>query len=120
LAVDDLHVEFHTRAGTVRAVNGVSHLARSIEAAAVGGHISLIGILEGYEISGHVAHLARKKLRIDGLQVGHRRALEDLVRASEHLALGPVIAAEYALPDLPAALAHLERGPFAKVVIRLP
>ncbi|MCA2230148.1 zinc-dependent alcohol dehydrogenase family protein [Nonomuraea aurantiaca] len=96
---------------------GGHHLARSIEAAAVAGHISLIGILEGYEISGHVAHLARKKLRIDGLQVGHRRALEDLVRAADHIALHPVIAAEYALHDLPSALAHLERGAFGKVVI---
>ncbi|UQS24941.1 MULTISPECIES: hypothetical protein [Amycolatopsis] len=31
---------------------GCHHLARSIEAAAVGGHISLIAILDGYEISG--------------------------------------------------------------------
>ncbi|MFG1963676.1 NAD(P)-dependent alcohol dehydrogenase [Nonomuraea sp. NPDC049028] len=96
---------------------GAHHLARSIEAAAVGGHISLIGILQRYEISGHVAHLARKKLRIDGLQVGHRRALEDLVRAVDRIALHPVIAAEYALQDLPSALAHLERGAFGKVVI---
>jgi NADPH:quinone reductase-like Zn-dependent oxidoreductase len=98
---------------------GGHHLARSIEAAAVGGHISLIGILAGYEISGHIAHLARKKLRIDGLQVGHRRALEDLVRAADRIALRPVIAAEYALHDLPAALAHLERGAFGKVVVTL-
>ncbi|WP_327709781.1 NAD(P)-dependent alcohol dehydrogenase [Streptomyces sp. NBC_00464] len=96
---------------------GGHHLARSIEAAAVGGHISLIGILEGYEVSGHVGHLARKKLRIDGLQAGHRRALEDLVRAADRITLRPVIAAEYALPDLPSALAHLERGAFGKVVV---
>ncbi|MGI5127878.1 zinc-dependent alcohol dehydrogenase family protein [Pseudonocardia sp. CA-107938] len=96
---------------------GGHHLSRSIEAAAVGGHISLIGILQGYEISGHVAHLARKKLRIDGLQVGHRRSLEDLVRAADHLVLRPVIAAEYTLSDLPSALAHLERGAFGKIVI---
>lgn len=98
---------------------GAHHLGRSIEAAAVGGHISLIGILEGYEISGHVAHLARKKLRIHGLQVGHRRALEDLVRAIDHLALHPVIAAEYPLTDLPAALGHLAHGAFGKIVITL-
>ncbi|MBB4907442.1 hypothetical protein [Actinophytocola algeriensis] len=64
-----------------------------------------------------MAHLARKKLRVDGLQVGHRRALEDLVRAVDRIALRPVIAAEYALSDLPSVLAHLERGPFGKVVV---
>ncbi|AQZ68330.1 Oligopeptide transport system permease protein OppB (TC 3.A.1.5.1) [[Actinomadura] parvosata subsp. kistnae] len=37
LAVDDLHVEFHTRAGTVRAVNGVSYTVGPGETLAVLG-----------------------------------------------------------------------------------
>lgn len=96
---------------------GGNHLARSIEAAAVGGRISLIGILNGYEISGGIAHLARKKLTIDGIQVGHRRALENLVRAVDQIGIAPVIAAEYPLADLPSALEHLDHGAFGKVVV---
>jgi NADPH:quinone reductase-like Zn-dependent oxidoreductase len=96
---------------------GGGNLARSLEAAAVGGRISLIGILDGYEISGHVAHLARKKLTIDGIQVGHRRSLEDLVRAVDRTGITPVIDAEYPLADLASALKHLDRGAFGKVVV---
>ncbi|WP_067464714.1 zinc-dependent alcohol dehydrogenase family protein [Actinomadura macra] len=96
---------------------GGHHLARSIEAAAVGGRISLIGILNGYEISGGIAHLARKKLTIDGIQVGHRRALENLVRAVDRIGISPVIASRYPLADLPSALDHLDRGAFGKVVV---
>jgi NADPH:quinone reductase-like Zn-dependent oxidoreductase len=98
---------------------GGAHLARSIEAAAVGGRISLIGILDGFELSGQIAHVARKKLTLDGIQVGHRRALEDLVRAVDTTGIAPVVDAEYALEDLPSALAHLDRGAFGKVVVRV-
>ncbi|MCU1643726.1 MAG: alcohol dehydrogenase, partial [Nocardia sp.] len=98
---------------------GGAHFNRSLEAAAVGGRVSLVGILAGYEVSGQIAHLARKKLTIDGIQVGHRRALEDFVQAVDRTGLTPVVAAEYTLDDLPAALDHLERGPFGKVVVRM-
>jgi len=98
---------------------GGAHLARSLEAAAVGGRVSLIGILEGLEISGHFAPLARKRLVVEGIQVGHRKALEDLVRAVDRNGIKPMVAAEYELPALPAALDHLARGPFGKVVVRM-
>lgn len=96
---------------------GGAHLARSIEAAAVGGRISLIGVLDGFELAGGIAPFARKKLTLDGIQVGHRRALEDLVRAVVTTGITPVVDAEYALEDLPSALAHLDRGAFGKVVV---
>ncbi|KAB8174274.1 zinc-binding dehydrogenase [Microbispora catharanthi] len=98
---------------------GGGHVARSIEAAAVGGRISLIGILDGYEISGPVAHLARKKLTVDGIQVGDRLSLENLVRAVDRAGITPVIDAEYPLADLPSALEHLEHGPFGKIVVTI-
>ena len=98
---------------------GGTHFARSLEAAAVGGRVSLIGILGGYEISGQIAHIARKKLTIAGIQVGHRRALEDFVRAVDRAGIKPVIGGEYPFTELPSALGHLERGPFGKVVVRM-
>ena len=96
---------------------GGPHLGKSLEAAAVTGRIALIGILEGFEVSGSFAALARKRLTVDGIQVGHRRSLEDLVRAVDRIELKPVIDAEYDLEDLPAALDHLARGPFGKIVV---
>jgi NADPH:quinone reductase-like Zn-dependent oxidoreductase len=99
---------------------GGAHLARSLEAAAVFGRISLIGVLEGFEISGHFAPLALKHLTVEGIQVGHRKSLEDFIRAIDQTGIKPVIDAEYALADLPAALDHLARGPFGKIVMKIP
>jgi NADPH:quinone reductase-like Zn-dependent oxidoreductase len=98
---------------------GGAHIARSIEAAAVGGRISLIGVLDGFELAGRIADFARKKLTLDGIQVGPRSALEQLVRAVDATGISPVVDAEYALQDLPSALAHLDRGVFGKVVVRV-
>ena len=56
---------------------------------------------------------------MEGIQVGHRRALEDFVRDIDRTGLKPVIDAEYAMADLPVALDHLVRGPFGKVVMRV-
>jgi NADPH:quinone reductase-like Zn-dependent oxidoreductase len=97
---------------------GGPHLGRSLEAAAVGGRISLIGVLEGFELRGGFGPLARKNLSVQGVQVGHRRGLEALVGAVDRLGLQPVVDGEYAFEDLPAALAHMDRGPFGKVVLR--
>jgi len=98
---------------------GGAHLGRSIEAAAVGGRISVIGVLEGFEISGPVGPLMLKGLTVQGIGVGHRRALEDLTRTVDRLSLKPTIDARYKLADLPAALYHLDRGPFGKIVMEL-
>jgi NADPH:quinone reductase-like Zn-dependent oxidoreductase len=98
---------------------GGAHLGRSIEAAAIGGRISVIGVLEGFEVSGPVGPLMLKGVTLQGIGVGHRRALEDMTRAVDRLALKPVIDARYALADLPRALDHLDRGPFGKVVVEM-
>jgi NADPH:quinone reductase-like Zn-dependent oxidoreductase len=98
---------------------GGAHLGRSIEAAAMGARISVIGVLEGFEVSGPVGPLMLKGLTIQGIGVGHRRALEDLTRAVDHLALKPVIDARYKLADLQKALDHLDRGAFGKIVLEM-
>nr|WP_307281411.1 NAD(P)-dependent alcohol dehydrogenase [Labrys wisconsinensis] len=98
---------------------GGAHLGRSIEAAAMGGRISVIGVLDGFEVSGPVGPLMLKGLTVQGIGVGHRRALEDFVRAVDRLALKPVIGARYGLAELPEALAALDRGPFGKLVVTM-
>jgi NADPH:quinone reductase-like Zn-dependent oxidoreductase len=99
---------------------GGAHLGRALQAAAVFGRVSLIGVLEGFEISGHFAPLALKHLTVEGIQVGHRKSLEDFVRAIDQTGIKPVVDAEYAFADLPAALDHLARGPFGKIVLKIP
>jgi NADPH:quinone reductase-like Zn-dependent oxidoreductase len=98
---------------------GGPHLGRAAQVVAVGGRISLIGALEGFEVSSQLAPLIFKDVSIQGIGVGHRRALEDLVRAVDAIGLKPVIDATYNLDALPDALDHLTRGPFGKVVIQM-
>jgi NADPH:quinone reductase-like Zn-dependent oxidoreductase len=96
---------------------GGAHLAQAVAAAAVGGQVYQIGVLEGFEVSAPVAPLMLKTLTVHGIAVGHRRALEAFVSAVDHTNLKPVIDQRYRLDDLADALDHLERGAFGKVVI---
>jgi NADPH:quinone reductase-like Zn-dependent oxidoreductase len=100
-------------------IAGGAHLGKSLQAVAVGGIISMIGVLEGFEIAGPAAPLLLKSPRIQGVSVGHRRGLEDLSRAVDATRLKPVIGRRFAFDSLPAALDHLDEGPFGKIVIDL-
>jgi NADPH:quinone reductase-like Zn-dependent oxidoreductase len=100
-------------------VIGGAHLSKSVQVAAVGGHICQIGALEGFDLSTPAMPLMLKDVTIHGIATGHRRALESLVRAVDQTGLKPVIDTRYALADLPAALDHLARGAFGKIVLEL-
>jgi NADPH:quinone reductase-like Zn-dependent oxidoreductase len=63
--------------------------------------------------------LMLKNLTIQGIGVGHRRALEDLVAAVDRTGLKPVIDARYPLAALPDSLDHLDRGGFGRIVVEL-
>lgn len=106
--------------------NGVDHileiaggpnLANSVRAAAVGGQISVIGIIEGLDLQAPAFPLLLKQVVIRGIFVGHRRAAEDFVTAIDTTGLKPVIDRRYPLAALTEAFSHLERGPFGKIVI---
>ncbi len=100
-------------------VVGGSHLDKSVQIAAVGGHISQIGAMEGFTISAAVMLLLLKDVTIHGIGTGSRRALERLVSAVDRTALKPVIGARHALPDLDSAFDDLDRGAFGKIVIEI-
>ena len=98
---------------------GGDNLGASLRALRQGGRISLIGTLDGYNMSLPSIPAFIGRPTIQGIGVGHRRALEDLVRAVDALGLKPVVDTVYAFDELPAALAHLERGAFGKVVVKV-
>ncbi len=100
-------------------IAGGPNLARSLEAAAEGGRIWLIGLLNGLDLQGSFAHLARRRLRVEGIRVGPRRSFDDLVRAVDAIGLKPVISARFAFEQLGEALDQLDRGPFGKIVIEV-
>ena len=90
-----------------------------MRAAAVDGHIYQIGVLEGFEVSAPAGPLMLKNVTVQGIGVGHRRALEELVAEVDRTGLKPVIDKRYPLADLPAAFERLDRGPFGKIVVQM-
>lgn len=99
---------------------GGAHLAKAVRAAAVDGRIYQIGVLEGFEVSAPAGPLMLKNVTVQGIGVGHRRALEDFIGEVERVGLKPVIGGRYPLKDLPAALDHLDQGPLGKIVVEMP
>lgn len=100
-------------------VVGGAHLARSVQAAAVGGHICQIGALAGFEMSAPAMPLMLKDVTIHGIGTGSRRALERFVRAVEQTGIAPVIDSVFSFDALPAALARLDQGAFGKIVVQV-
>lgn len=96
---------------------GGDNFALSIDAVAPGGRVSVIGLLGDVELRAPTTPVLLKAPVIQGIVTGHRRALEDLVRAVDRIGLKPVIDARYAFENLPAALDHFARGAFGKIVI---
>ncbi|KAF6666512.1 NAD(P)-dependent alcohol dehydrogenase [Pantoea sp. EKM101V] len=96
---------------------GGRNFADSVRAVASHGRISLIGMMDTHDTSAPGGLLLLKSPTVQGIGVGHRRALEDLVRAVDVINLKPVIDKTYRFDELPEALAHLDRGAFGKIVI---
>jgi NADPH:quinone reductase-like Zn-dependent oxidoreductase len=98
---------------------GGDNVQKSLEAVAVGGRISIVGLLEAPDFRMSIVPLLFSRASVIGIGVGHRRALEDMVRAVDRIGLKPVIDARYSFAELPKAMAHLRRGAFGKVVVHV-
>ncbi|MBD3817396.1 NAD(P)-dependent alcohol dehydrogenase [Brevundimonas diminuta] len=96
---------------------GGDNIGQSAAALASGGRIAQIGFMKGADIVLSAVPMMLKRAVIQGITVGHRRAFEDLVRFIDRHGLKPVIDQTYGFKDAPAAFAHLDRGPFGKIVI---
>ena len=97
-------------------VGGVS-INRSIEAARVGGYVAVVGFLGSQQATIDLVPLFFRRVRIQGIAVGHRKAFEAMNRFVEAHAIKPVIDSIYPFEDAIAAFDHLSRGAFGKVVI---
>jgi len=58
-------------------------------------------------------------VKLQGVGVGSRKHMTDLLNFLEQYRITPVIDASYHLSDLPLALDHLDRGPFGKIVVEV-
>lgn len=99
-------------------VGGPGTLPESIEAVAIGGHISLIGVLTGRAGDVPTAKLMAKQARLQGLIVGSRAQQQDMIRALEVNDLHPVIDRSFALDDIAEAFRYEEAGKhFGKICL---
>ena len=99
-------------------VGGPDTLAQSIEAVAAGGHISLIGVLTGFEGTLPVTPLMFKQVRLQGVLVGSRQQQIDYVKALESNNYRPIIDQEFHFEQLADAFAYQKSGAhFGKVCV---
>ncbi|RVV97120.1 NAD(P)-dependent alcohol dehydrogenase [Mesobaculum littorinae] len=99
-------------------VGGPATLPNSIRAAAIGGHLHLIGVLTG--IGGEIptVNLMRKQQRLQGLIVGSRVHQIDMVRGMETTGLRPVLDRSFGLDEIADAFRHEESGKhFGKITL---
>ncbi len=100
-------------------VGGSGTLARSIQAARLGGAVHLIGVLTGKaEID--PSPILRRNITLRGVYVGSREMFEAMNRAMTFHDLHPVIHRVFPFAEAPAAFRHLEsQAHVGKVVIRV-
>ena len=96
---------------------GGESLNRSIEAARIGGQVTVIGFLGDQTANINLLPLMFRKTRIRGSSTGHRKAFEAMNRFLEAHAIKPVIDTVYPFLEAVDAFEHLGRGAFGKVVI---
>ncbi len=101
-------------------VGGPGTLEQSMEAARVGGHISVIGILTGVAGPLQVVPALVKQLRLQGVLVGNRRQQMDMIRAIDATGMKPVIDSRYPLDALVDAFRHQESNRhFGKICLEM-
>jgi NADPH:quinone reductase-like Zn-dependent oxidoreductase len=99
-------------------VGGPGTVPQSVRAVAIGGCISMIGVLTGFAGEVPTAELFTKNAAIKGITVGSRRHQLDMIAAVEAGDLKPVIDSSYPLEQLADAFRHQEsQRHFGKICI---
>jgi NADPH:quinone reductase-like Zn-dependent oxidoreductase len=108
-------------ADVVVEVAGGATLPQSIQACRVGGRISLIGVLTGYETARFpLATVLTKNQTISGITVGNSADLRAFCRATEQNNLKPEIDSIYLLDEVDQAIVRMKsQRHFGKIVISL-
>ena len=100
-------------------VGGPATLPRSLNAARVNGHISLIGVLSGTDAEISLFPMLVKQLHLQGIYVGSRSMFEQMNEAIVLHKLKPVVDRVFPFEAAPEAFRYLEKGTHVgKVCIR--
>lgn len=99
-------------------IGGASSLRESIRATALGGVVSVVGMVGGAEAKINVAEIFQKNLRLDGIETGSRTMLEEMIAWIEQKHIYPVVGRTFAFDRASDAFKHLQSGThFGKVCI---
>jgi NADPH:quinone reductase-like Zn-dependent oxidoreductase len=101
-------------------VAGGKSLAQSLEAVAHGGHVAVVGILEGFEASLPIGLLMSKTATVRGTMVGNRHDTEEMFRAIALHRMRPAISHSFDFDAHRQAFETQMRAEhFGKVCIRI-
>ena len=101
-------------------VGGSGTVPQSVRAVAMGGHISMIGVLTGFAGEVPLAELFQKNAVLSGITVGSRRSQLDMVHAIEANGIRPVIDRSFALGDIAEAFRFQEsQQHFGKICLSM-
>lgn len=120
----DWHEEIRKRthgAGVQHVVElgGVGTLQKSLASLGLGGHLALIGALDGFGGEMSALPLIFSALRVSAVMVGSRSDHAALTAFIVEHGLKPVIDSEFGFDEAEAAYARAGEGAFGKVVIHL-
>jgi len=123
------HPEWHVQVLTLTGGRGVDHvveiggagtLPQSMRAARNGGHISLIGVLAGFQAELNTAAIMGNQIRLIGITVGSREQQQEMIRAIDANGLKPVIDRSFPLENLADAFRYQESGAhFGKICVEI-
>ena len=102
-------------------VGGAGTLEQSVHAVAIGGTISLIGVLAGSDHALRLPLVFLRQVRLQGVVVGSRDATERMLKAMAQHRMKPVIDPQrFEMANIQEAYAYLGRGGhFGKVVVTI-
>lgn len=100
-------------------VGGAGTLARSINAARIGGHVALIGALTGAGDFNPVS-VFMKAIKLQGIFVGSRAMMREMNNAISVNSINPIIDRVFEFEQVGDALEHMgNAGHFGKIVVRI-
>jgi len=99
-------------------VGGAGTLQESLQAAGLGGQVSVIGVLAGASKELNILPILMKNVRLQGIFVGHREGFEAMNRAMARHGLKPVVDSTFPLDQAGEAFRRMERGEhFGKICL---
>jgi len=102
-------------------VAGGTSVNKSIEAAAPGGQVAVIGFIEDVKAEINLLPaMIFNAVKVQGILVGNRQAFTRMNAFIEKHTIKPVIDTVYAFEDAKKAYQHLDRGALGKIVIKGP